>query len=42
MVFEVGDETSVYFWKDKWCGLMTLCDAFPNLFVITAHKNVEL
>ena len=31
------------FWKDKWCGLMALCDAFPNLFVVVvAQKDVVI
>ena len=30
------------FWKDKWCGSMALCDAFPNLFVVVAQKDVVI
>ena len=34
----MGDGNRVYFWKDKWCESMTLCDAFP----IAAHKNAVI
>ena len=39
---EVGNGTRVLFWKDKWCGSMALCDAFPNLFVVVAHKDTVI
>ena len=42
MAFEEGNGSRVLFWKDKWCGSMTLCDAFPNLFVVVAHKDVVI
>ena len=42
IVFEVGNGSRVVFWKDKWCGSMTLCDAFPNLFVVAAHKDAVI
>ena len=31
-----------FFWKHKWCGSMTLCDAFPNIFAVAAHKDVVI
>ena len=42
MAFEEGNGSRVLFWKDKWCGSMALCDAFPNLFVVVAHKDVVI
>ena len=39
MVFEVGNGSRVLFWKDERSGSMALCDAFPNLFVVVAHKD---
>ena len=42
MVFVVGNGSRVLSWKDKWCGSMALCDAFLNLFVVAAHKDVVI
>ena len=42
ILFEVGNGSRVLFWKDKWCGSMTLCDAFPNLFAVVAHIDVVI
>ena len=42
MVFVVGNGSRVLSWKDKWCRSMDLCDAFLNLFVIAAHKDVVI
>ena len=33
---EVGNGARVLFWKDKWCGPMPLCVAFPSLLAIVA------
>ena len=27
------------FWKDKWCGVASLCDSFPALFAIATSKQ---
>ena len=37
--FEVGDGKNVSFWKDKWCGISPLCEAFPSLFTIAMSKE---
>ncbi|RVX13433.1 hypothetical protein CK203_021086 [Vitis vinifera] len=37
--FEVGDGKNVSFWKDKWCGISPLCEAFPSLFTIATSKE---
>ena len=42
ILFEVSNGSRVLFWKDKWCGSMTLCDAFPNLSAVAAHKDVVI
>ena len=40
ILFEVSNGSRVLFWK--WCGSMTLCDAFPNLSAVAAHKDVVI
>ena len=42
LVFEVGNGSKVLFLKDKWCGSMALCGAFPNLFAVAAHKDAVI
>ena len=37
--FEVGDGKNVSFWKDKWCGINPLCEAFLSLFAIATTKE---
>ena len=37
--FEVGDGKNVSFWKDKWCEINPLCEAFPSLFAIATSKE---
>ena len=39
-VFSLGDGRRLRFWKDIWCGEVTLSNAFPNLFNMVAHKEV--
>ena len=39
LAFEVGDGSRVIFWKDKWCGSVPLCEAFPNHIAVAAHKD---
>ena len=36
--FSVGDDKRVRFWKDIWCGNMSLCEAFPSLFDLAVSK----
>ncbi|KAJ9673050.1 hypothetical protein PVL29_026361 [Vitis rotundifolia] len=37
--FEVGDGRNVSFWKDKWCGISPLSEAFPSLFAWATSKE---
>ena len=37
--FVVGNERRVKFWKDKWCGVIPLCDSFPTLFALVVSKE---
>ena len=30
------------FWKDPWCGGTALCNAFPTLFNLVAHKDAKV
>ena len=39
IAFDVGDESRVKFWKDKWCGSVPLCEVFSTLFVVTTNKE---
>ena len=29
-------------WKDSWCGEIVLCNAFPTLFNLGAHKDAKV
>ena len=35
----VGNKRRVKFWKDKWCGVIPLCDSFPTLFALVVSKE---
>ena len=37
-VFKVGDGKIVDFWKDRWCGAVTLEEKFPELFEICNNQ----
>ena len=37
--FFIGNGRRVNFWKDIWCEDETLCNAFPSLFDLEAHKD---
>ncbi|RVW48586.1 Callose synthase 9 [Vitis vinifera] len=37
--FVVGDGKKVRFWKDKWCGTIPLCEAFPSLYALASYKE---
>ncbi|WJZ97788.1 hypothetical protein VitviT2T_016367, partial [Vitis vinifera] len=37
--FVVGDGKKVRFYKDKWCGTIPLCEAFPSLFALATSKE---
>ena len=42
MRFKVGSGNRVKFWKDRWCGDVSLRDVFPNLFSIAYSKDARL
>ena len=42
MRFKVGSGNKVKFWKDRWCGDVSLRDVFPNLFSIASSKDARL
>ena len=42
VVFFVGDDRRVKFWKDKWCGNFAFCDSFPSLYALVASKEAWL
>ena len=42
VVFSMGDDRRVKFWKGKWCGNFALCDSFPSLYVIATSKEAWL
>lgn len=37
--FDIGDGSSVRFWKDKWCGDRELWRAFPTLFSLALEED---
>ena len=37
--FVVGDGKKVRFRKDKWCGTIPLCKAFPSLYALASSKE---
>ncbi|RVW31853.1 hypothetical protein CK203_099033 [Vitis vinifera] len=37
--FVVGDGKKVRFRKDKWCGTIPLCEAFPSLYALASSKE---
>ena len=38
--FVVGDDEKVRFWKDKWCEIIPLWEAFPSLYALASNKEV--
>ena len=40
--FMVGDGEKVRFWKDKWCGTIPLCEAFPSLYALASNKEARV
>ena len=39
--FSLGNGRRLGFWKDSWCGEIALCNTFPTLFNLSAHKEVR-
>ena len=37
--FAMGDGRRVRFWKDIWCRIISLCEAFPSLFALVVSKD---
>ena len=37
-----GNGRRLGFWKDSWCGETVLCNAFPTLFNLAAHKDARV
>ncbi|RVX12073.1 Protein detoxification 45, chloroplastic [Vitis vinifera] len=37
--FSVGNGKRVRFWKDIWCGNISLCEAFPSLYDLAVSKD---
>ena len=37
--FVIGDDSKVSFWKDAWCGEVTLCMVYPTLFSLAVRKE---
>lgn len=40
--FEVGNDSLLRFWKDKWLGSTTLWDDFPNMFRIAQDPDSKI
>ena len=38
----LGNCRRLRFWKDPWCGGTALCNAFPTLFNLVAHKDTRV
>ena len=38
----LGNGRRLRFWKDPWCGGTALCNAFPTLFNLVAHKDARV
>ena len=38
----LGNGRRLRFWLDPWCGGTALCNAFPTLFNVVAHKDATI
>ena len=38
----LGNGRTLGFWKDSWCSEIALCNTFPTLFNLTAHKEAKV
>ena len=41
-VSSLGNGRRLGFWKDPWCNETVLCNAFPTLFNLSAHKDARV
>ena len=41
-VFALGDGRRINFWSDVWCGVETLCNCFPSLFILATNKEAKV
>lgn len=39
MSWKVGDGSSIWFWKDIWCGVRTFEQSFPRIFNLSSCPN---
>ena len=39
VVFSLGKDRRVSFWKDIWCGEEAFCDAFPSLYALASKQR---
>ena len=39
VIFCLGDDKRLWFWKHIWCGEVALSNVFPNLFNMAIHKE---
>lgn len=42
IVFDVGSGRRLLFWKDKWCGQLPLCVAFPLFMLLLLLRTLWL
>ena len=41
-ISSLGNGRRLRFWKDPWCGEITLCNAFPTMFNLVVHKDARV
>ena len=41
-ISSLGNGRRLGFWKDPWCDETMLCNAFPTLFNLAAHKDARV
>ena len=40
--FKVGDDSSIKFWRDPWCGVLPLKDNFPELYGFACNRDASV